>query len=331
MKATVNWFYVLIALMFFGMLYISARFFKGSGNSSIGVAKALEYRIKAEKSSLVKTVHVGPGRQVKAGDILVELTNQELEIDIDKLSSRIAVLKSEQFEKSKLVEAEIAYERAQNGITEEEIETKIQEIESNSTLNRNLTREFLKATGEDTVTAVGPQQAKLKSLQQQKVQHVKAMDIKIQDIRQKKNTEQNLLVNQIRLLERELELMRDEKQKLNKYAATDGVVDHVFVKDGEQVSAYAPLLSVNPVRPATVVGYLVGKKFSIPAIGSTVSVSSYDRRLTAVTGKVVGYGSVSELPEILQKSTAVKAFGRELFIEISPDNSFANGEKVLIR
>jgi HlyD family secretion protein len=46
---------------------------------------------------------------------------------------------------------------------------------------------------------------------------------------------------------------------------------------------------------------------------------------------VIGYGSVAELPEILQKSTAVKAFGREIFIEIGLENNFANGEKVLIR
>lgn len=330
MKTSPNWFYVLIGLLFVSMLYISARYFKGSGNSSIGIAKALEYRINSEKSSLVKAVHVVPGRQVKAGDILVELTSQELEIDIDKLSSRVGVLKSEQLEKSKLVEAEIAYVRAQNGITEEEIETRISEIKSNAALNRSLTREFLKST-DDSSSANNPQQTRLKSLEQQKNKHHLAMDIKIQDIKQQKSTEQKLLVNQIRLLERELELLNEEKRKLSKYAAADGVVERIFVKDGEQIDAFAPLLSVNPLRPTTVVGYLVGKKMSVPAIGSGVTVASYDRRLSSVNGRVIGYGSVSELPEILQKSTAVKAFGRQLFIEIAPENDFANGEKVLIR
>lgn len=332
MKTSFNWFYLTIALLFLAMLYISAKFFKGSGNSSIGIAESKEYKINAEKSALVKKVHVVPGRQVKSGDILVELTSNELEIDIDKLTNRISVLRSEQLEKSKLVASEIEYAKAEHGITIEEIDTDIGQINSKLELNRSITREF--GSGNDTSTlslAKNPQQIKLKSLQQQKQKHDRALQIKIEDIRQENTTEQSLLVNQIKLLERELELLADEKKKLSKFASTDGVVENVYVKDGEQVDAFTSLLSVNPVRPSTVIGYLVGKKVNIPAIGSSVMVSSYDLRTMSVSGKVIGYGSVTELPDILQKSTAVKAFGREIFIEISPENSFASGEKVLIR
>jgi hypothetical protein len=79
-----------------------------------------------------------------------------------------------------------------------------------------------------------------------------------------------------------------------------------------------------------VIGYMVGRKEPMP-VGTVVSVLSFDKHATASNGKVIGYGAVVELPEILQKSTAVKAFGQEIFIEISPDNQFASGEKVLIR
>lgn len=333
MKTSINWFYVLTALLFVSMLYISARFFKGSGKSSIGITKGKEHKINSEKSSLIKTIHVVPGRQVRAGDLLIELTSNELEIDIDKLTNKIIALKSEQHEKSKLVESEVAYVKAQYAITLEEIDTDIEQIESKIALNRNLTREF-NPTGSDTTVTLSsrnPQQTKLNSLRQQKAKHDRAMAIKIEDIIQENTTEQSLLVNQIQLLERELDLLNEEKKKLSKYATGDGVVENVYVKDGEQVDAFTPLLSINPVRPSTVVGYMVGKKFNIPEIGSTVSVSSYDHRSLSVPGKVIGYGSVSELPDILQKSTAVKAFGREVFIEIGLENNFANGEKVLIR
>jgi multidrug resistance efflux pump len=332
MKTSFNWFYGVIVLLFLAMLYISARFFKGSGNSSIGIAQSKEYKISSEKSALVRRVHVVPGRQVKANDLLVELASSELEIDIDKLTNRISVLKSEQLEKSKLVASEIEYAKAQHGITLEEIDTDIGQINSKLELNRSLTREF--SSTDDTIVvslSKNPQQTKLRSLQQQKQKHDHALQIKIEDIRQENITEQSLLVNQIRLLERELELLVEEKKKLSKFATAAGVVENVYVKDGEQVDAFTPLLSVNPVRPSTVVGYLVGKKVNIPPIGSPVTISSYVIRSVSVQGKVIGYGSVSELPEILQKSTAVKAFGREIFIEISAENDFASGEKVLIR
>jgi HlyD family secretion protein len=46
---------------------------------------------------------------------------------------------------------------------------------------------------------------------------------------------------------------------------------------------------------------------------------------------VIGYGAVTSLPDILQKSTAVKAFGKEVFIEMPLQNDFSTGEKILIR
>lgn len=125
--------------------------------------------------------------------------------------------------------------------------------------------------------------------------------------------------------------MKSEKSKLNKYASAAGVVKNVYVKAGEQVDAFTPLLEVNPKRPTTIIVYLVGKKSDLYPIGASVSVSSYDQRRNAVTGKVIGYGSVSELPEILQKSTATTAFGQEVFIEVPAENFLANGEKVLVR
>ena len=97
-----NWFYILIGVMLVGMLYISGRYFKGSGEASIGIAQATEYKINSEKSALVKKVNVVPGMQVKEGDLLLELTSAALEIEMAKLENRIAVFKSERAEKAKL-------------------------------------------------------------------------------------------------------------------------------------------------------------------------------------------------------------------------------------
>jgi HlyD family secretion protein len=158
------------------------------------------------------------------------------------------------------------------------------------------------------------------------------VDIKISDLRKDHALDQTQLINQIKLSERELVLLFEEKKKLSKYAVNDGVIGNVYIKAGEQVNAFTPLLSVTPLRPTTVIAYLVGPKTSSYTVGSKVNVKAYGLQSTAdVPGKVIGYGSVTELPEILQKSTAVKAFGREVFIEISGDNDFANGQKVLVK
>jgi multidrug resistance efflux pump len=325
----INGFYVFIGLLFVGMLYISGKYFKGSGNSSVGITQSKQYKINSEKSGLVKSVHVVPGQQVKAGDTLVELANQEMEIEADKLSNRITVLRSEQQEKAKRADSRINFIKAESGIAIEELDADIVEIKSELKMNQQLTKEF---TSSDTSSSPQePQRQMITSLNQQKSKHRQAMDIKIKDVLQESNTEQIQLINQIRLLEREQVLMEQETKSLSKYALSDGVIESIYVKEGEQVDAFTALMEINPVRPTTVVAYLVGKKSDILPIGAQVSVSSYDQRTAGVPGKVIGFGSVNELPEILQKSTAVKAFGREVFIEIAPDNNFANGEKVLIR
>ncbi|MBN8651939.1 MAG: biotin/lipoyl-binding protein [Cytophagales bacterium] len=323
-----NWFYLLIGALFFAMLFISSRYFRGSGDAAIGLAQTKEYKINSEKSALVKILPVVPGMQVKEGDVLVELTSQELEIEIAKLTNRIAILKSEQTEKAKLTEAAIAYIKAENSIILEELDAEILQTTSEVKLNETLTREFVSA---EKQTTESPLEIKINSLKQQKAKHLLAQEIKIQDIRQERATEQQLLKNQIVLQESELELMENERSNLLKKASAPGVIKNVYVKAGEQVSAYTQLLEVNPLRPTTVVVYLIGKKADRFSVGATVTVSSYDQRRNGVTGKVIGYGSVIELPEILQKSTAVKAFGQEVFIEIPAENNLANGEKVLVR
>lgn len=331
MKNNNNWFYILVAVLFGSMLYISARYFKGSGNSSVGLAKAKEYKINSEKSAVVSTIYVVPGQQVKANDLLIELISTGLEMDIEKLTSKISVLKSEQGEKAKLAQSEVDYVKAETEITLEEINTDIDQIKSEMALNQRLSKEFSAKPDSSINLGIYPLQTKLNSLSLQKDRHKQAIAIKIRDIEQENRTEQNQLVNQIRLLEQELQLMKGEKEKLKKFATTDGLVDNVYVKEGEQVNAFTQLLSVVPIRPTTIVGYLLGKKFNIPKIGEAVIVNSYEQKTIPVQGKVIGYGSVIELPKILQKSTAVTAFGREIFIEIPADNNFANGEKVLIR
>ncbi len=324
----VNWFYIFIGLLLIFMLYISARYFKGSGNASIGIAMAQDYKITSEKSAFIKSVHAVPGMQVKAGDLLIELSSQELEVEIAKQTNRISSLKLELAEKSKLADAQISYIRAENSIVQEELEAGILQTSSEMKMNESLTKEFVPTSAKQEEN---PALIKINSLKEQKLRQQLASDIKTKDVLQINATAKYLLANQIILQESELKLLQDANIKLNKYASAPGVIQSVLVKPGEQVNAFTPLLTINPLHPTMVILYLVGQKENLYSIGASVSVSSYDHRSNAVTGKVIGYGSVTGLPEILQKSTAVKAFGQEVFIELPEASLFSNGEKVLIR
>lgn len=317
----------MIGVLLVAMLWMSQRFFSGSANSSVGITYSKEYKINVEKPSQVKRVAVVPGQLVKAGDLLIELISPTLDVDIDKLGNRIITLKSEREEKAKLAKSEVAYVQAELGLKIEEIATEIIQKENELALNKNLTKEFITNIKEGMPS---PMEQTITSLIQQRKQQEEAMNIRVKDIFLKRETEQLVLMHQIELLERELDLLSLERKSLIKYAVNQGVVENIYVKEAEQVEAYAQLLSVRPVHPTSVVAYLVGKKSQL-TIGANLEVRSYEDKQVKVSGKVIGYGSIVPLPEILQKSTAVKVFGREVFIEIAAENFFASGERVLIR
>ncbi|HEY9045325.1 MAG TPA: biotin/lipoyl-binding protein [Ohtaekwangia sp.] len=323
----INWFYILTAAMFTALLFITAIYFKGSGHASVGIAYSRGYKISIERAAQVKSIAVVPGQEVKAGDILVTLVSDELEMEIKKLSGRISILRSEYQEKETLASADIAYIRAQRDIAVGEVDADITETQSELSLNQQLANEY---TGALDSAHTRPVAEKIQALKLQRNNHRKAAEQQLQNVQLNQMATQRSLENQVHVLEQELALLLAEQKNLTRYAAADGVVETVFMKEGEQVNAYTPLLSVNPAHPSTVISYLTGRKNG-QHIGTPVTVSSYDHPDLFSAGHIIGYGSVVELPEILQKSTAVKAFGREVFIEIDAVNDFAAGEKVLIR
>lgn len=323
----VSGFYILISLLFLTMIVVTLKYFGGSGNSFIGVTTVRQHKISTGRSASVRKIFIVPGQQVKAGDLLIELESSDLDVEIEKMENRISILKRDASEKAKLVASEINYVKATHGVELEKIYAELAQSQSELLLNQQLTKTFV--AERDTISPAAPLSLKIKGLRQQMAQHEQMVTVRVKDILQKNETEQHIEGNQVILLERELELLKNEKNILSRRCQFDGVIENVYVKEGEQVPSYTSLLSINPVCPSTVIGYLTGRKRD-PAINTNVSVTSYEHR-HRVSGKVIGYGSVVQLPEILQKSTAVKAFGREIFIEIDPENELADGEKVLIR
>ncbi len=236
-----NWFFVFIALFLIGMLVLNVKYFRSAGYSSVGITYSKGFKINADKSAQVKTIAVVPGQQVKVGDLLVELTSFNLELELDKLQNRIITLQSERAEKSKLAKAEIAYIKADQGIEIEKINGAIAQTEAELSLNKKLSKEF----SEQEFAGDNPLRQKIEALKLQRTRYEEAIKIKTADILQEMETEERLLDNQVQLLEREREMLLTERSNLRKVAIIEGVVENVYVKPGEQVDA---MLAPPPVE-----------------------------------------------------------------------------------
>lgn len=108
-----NWFYLFVGIAFLTMLFVSFRFFRGSTRGFVGVATSKDFTISVEKSAQIMKVAVVPGQQVAEGDLLVEVASPALNIEIDKLTTRVKSLASERLEKSKAIRSQVELIRAE--------------------------------------------------------------------------------------------------------------------------------------------------------------------------------------------------------------------------
>lgn len=318
---------MVVVTLLVGLFFITHNLYNGSGKSWVGVAEAKDYTISSEKQATVHSIHVVQGQAIHAGDTLIQLSSVSLVQDIEKLENRIGLLQSEKKEKQSLVKSDLALLNSSHSIEVNQLEKEIKEAQSELQLNKSLTAD-LKLNNRQPQAS--PLEEKIKSLEEEIVLRNKSLQIKTSDINQKNDANQSLLQNQIQLLQNEWSILKRENLGLVKVAASDGVVASIPVKQGEEVDSYTNLISILPKSPSSAVGYLQAEKNN-PAIGTKVQLLGYDARWKTAEGKVIGYGAITALPEILQKSTAVKAFGKEIFIELPAQNDFSTGEKLLIR
>ncbi len=315
--------------MFVGLLTVNSYFFKGS-TSFLGITYSKPYKINAEKSGIIQTLKVVPGKEVAKGDLLLEVESPELNLDIQKLRKEIQLLQSEKEEKAQLLYSKLKLLESEKNILSGDIKSDVSIIQNEIDLNRRLAEEVMgnQSKFEDSLTSL---QLEIKSIRDKGALKLEALDIRIQDLEQEFEFDQSQIQSKIELAEEELAWKLQDEQRLNKYAKFSGVIERVYVKEGEEVEAFTSLVSINPKHPSSVVGYLVGKKERDKQLGQKVIVKSLDQPELQAEGTIIGFGAVVPLPDILEKDNTITTFGLEIFIEIPESNDLVVGEKIIVK
>lgn len=130
--------------------------------------------------------------------------------------------------------------------------------------------------------------------------------------------------------EREISLVEHRMKNLFVLAEVDGAVGAVNFKNGEKAPAFAPLITLMPIHPTYVNGYINENLISNLQLNQTVEVSSQGGK--SVRGVVVHIGSrIVPIPERLLRIRTLVAYGREVVVEIPAKNEFLLGEKVSVQ
>ncbi len=301
--------------------------------SFYGFAESRATEINYNHSVMVDRIMVKPGQEVKAGEVLLELSRIKTKEQLGDQNFRIAELKAEE----KLWE-----QKQQNDIDElkielqgqlSEIEGKIKRTQSELAYKKSLVADLASIDIEPAETSYKPLEETLERYRQQKTDLQQLFDSRINGLKEVISLGQNPYREQIKRLVAEQKF--DESQKVLPIivsAPTDGLIGNISCKEAEHISSYSTLLTFYEPHSGIIEGFVHEDLTLEVTIGQKFMISSLKDETINYPGTVVGLGSrIVEIPSRLRKIAAFKAYGREVLIEISKDNLFLQKEKVSIK
>jgi multidrug resistance efflux pump len=243
---------------------------------------------------------------------------------------RIAQLKAEEALWKRRQENEIEVLKIDQQVRLAEIDRKIASTRRELAYRRSL---FDSLTLIDPVESrYNPFTEKLASYQEEKREIAASYAAKIEGLTKELTLGVNPFNEEIRRYEAAQEFEEAQSHiPITVTAPTEGLIGNISCKEEEHIPAYSTLLTIYEPHSSVIKGYVHEDLTLEVTIGQSYMVSSLKNEQIRFSGKVIGLGSrIVEIPARLRKVEAVKAYGREVLIEIPPDNSFLQKEKVSI-
>ncbi|MEK7356987.1 MAG: efflux RND transporter periplasmic adaptor subunit, partial [Bdellovibrionota bacterium] len=241
-----------IALIFLVGLYVGSETV-----SFLGIAESREININFERAVEIKTIHVQRGQRVAKGEILLELSQTEIESQIRTLQAQLGKI-----------------------VAELKLREKLSRIVSKKKVETNV---------------VDP-----------------------------------LTVERAQVL-KEIGVLENQKRGLFVFAEIDGIVGAVNFKAGEKAPAFASLITISPVNPTYVIGYVHESAHSRLEQGQKVLIVS-PASGREMKGEVMTIGArIIEIPTRLLRISTITSWGREVLIKLPEENGFLLSEKVQVK
>lgn len=244
------WCLAVILIVFFGL------FVNSESVGILGLAESHEFQVSFDSAVEIKQVHVLPGQVVKKGDLLLELSQENLNLQIRVLKSKYEKLSAELKLRQQI-----------------------------SSLTRDMTR---------LPQSADPLQVELSSIKS------------------------------------EIDILEKRLRSLFVFAEVDGAVGAVNFKNGEKAPAFSSLLTLVPLNPTYINGYVNENLISTVKVGQMVEVFSNSGH--SVYGRIINIGSrIVPIPQRLLRIPTLSAWGREVVVKIPSNNQLIVGEKVSVK
>ena len=298
--------------------------------SFYGFAESRATEINYNYPVVVERILVKPGQEVKAGEILIELSRRKTKEVLEDQNFRIAELKADEALRKKKLRNEIGELAANKRNQVSEVEAKIEKTQHELAYRKSLVEGLTAIRPE--ATSYKPLEETLMRYHQRKKDLEQLFDLKIIGLEEELSLGQNPYREQIKRYLAEKAF--DESQKVQPIVVTapsDGLVGNISCKEAEHIPSYSTLLTFYEPHSEIIEGYVHEDLTLEVKMGQEFIISSLKDEDIKYHGKVIGLGSrIVEIPARLRKVDVIKAYGREVLIEIPTQNDFLQKEKVSI-
>ena len=298
-----------------------------------GFAENKETQINMENPIEIQNIYVTTGQRVKKGTILLDVVSSTLPVKIANSQYSIEELNSKYDQWKTDLDWKISQYKIELNEKTSAIQSEIDQykamLASNTILAKSIGSISLDTT--EKQLKKGPIHLKIEALEEELAYAKDILNTEIKSLESRRYAENNPILSQIKIYETELEFFNSKREKQTIFAPHDGLVGNIHCKQDEKISSFSPLISFYEESPTQVVGYIHEDLLLKVNIGDSIEVLSGSRPGIKNMGVVQTLGSrIVEIPPRLRKIKELKTYGREVIIQIKPNNPFLQKEKVIL-
>ncbi|MBL7824501.1 MAG: HlyD family efflux transporter periplasmic adaptor subunit [Saprospiraceae bacterium] len=322
-----NLIYIFWVLAMIGLYFIKQHITSQSLVSFFGSTESESVGVQSELDGQISRILIRPGSYVQKGDTLFILQALELNKKLKEQLLQIDQLKSvDRFDRV-LLEQEERITTVQYDSKLTELKTELKELEGKQSFQDKLKESLLGAGHQQA----GDLQIQIEGLRKQieKIELEKSEKLNIlgRELSKKFGLNQGLVQQH----QSELDYLNEKTGLLFVRATLSGFVEDFKLQAGDFISSKSNLVTITPKKPLKVRGFIPESSELEFEPGSTVRLVSSLRPTVTDSGRIIYCNPrVVELPTRLRKNPEIKAWGREIYIDLSVENPFFIGEKIRI-
>ena len=319
------WLMILASLAYLGFHY------KDKSKAMVAQVENQVTVISYQKPIRIKAIYVVPGQQVKKGDKLFVAESTNLEADIYQKNSELSSLNIQEVGLNNHYQLEQEILKSETSFKILVMENELNELMFEQRIqDQNSIR--LKAVFDGIINAQvdSIKLARILFLEKEMVNQSKQMEARMIQMASRFTQDTSLLKGKIKILKNDLLMLEGESADLIQYADQTGNIGNLNVQLNELVPPYQSILSIYSLNPTVIKAFINERGIAGLNVGAKVQVESTNR-MYRISGEIIEIGSrITSFPQKLNAISGVNSYGQEIFVKISENNQFLNGEKVYV-